>query len=164
MPWKPRIRPPMVKCGSCPKSYRLGERHTCITRLDRKARRPRKAKLTGPQLTLWTCPDCGKPAGLRHTCRKRSDFRKRKRDAEAQRKKEEQAARRKAAAASRARSRHDPDECTDEDCQAYGCVQFRRGFELGQDVGYGTGHAEGHAEGYELGYREGYAAGRSESD
>ena len=162
MPWKPKIRAPLIKCGSCPKSYRLGERHTCVTRLDRKARKPRAAKLTAPRVQIWTCPDCGKPVGLGHSCRTKTDFRKRKQahaKAEADRVKREAAERKKAAAARKRSGRHDPEDCEDADCDVYGCVLFRRGWQKGHDVGYGAGAMAGHAEGYDQGYGEGHAAG-----
>ena len=121
MPWKPKIRAPLIKCGSCPKSYRVGDRHTCVTRLDRKGRKPRKTKVTGPRVQIWSCPDCGKPAGLGHSCRKRTDFRKRKQaqaKAERDREKQEAAERKKAAAAKKRSESHDPEDCEDEEAQA----------------------------------------------
>ncbi|HUY48041.1 MAG TPA: hypothetical protein VMV92_20330 [Streptosporangiaceae bacterium] len=147
MPWKPKIRPPLVKCGTCGKTRRAGQRHTCVTRLDRKPRQPKRSTLTGPRIQLFTCPDCGKPAGPGHVCTKRSDFRKRRRDhakAGREREKKEAAERRKTAAAKKRRQRHDPEECADEDCPAYGCVQYRKGFVRGYEEGYGAGAAAGY--------------------
>ena len=86
--------------------------------------------------------DGRKPAGPRHVCTKRTDFKKRRADQARQERERE----RKAAAAARKKTRqrndrHDPDECEDEDCQAYGCVQFRRGFQTGEQVGYAIASA-----------------------
>jgi len=161
VPWKPKIRPPLIKCGGCGKSRRAGASHTCVTRLDRKARQPKRSTLTGPRIQLFACEDCGQPAGPGHSCVKRTDFRKRKRDhakAEADREKKEAAERRKAAAAKKRRQRHDPDDCEDEDCPAYGCVQFRKGFEKGYEAGYGAGAAAG----YQAGFADGQAAASGE--
>jgi hypothetical protein len=147
-----KIRASLVRCGTCGKPKRLGERHTCITRLDRK---PRTGKTTvAPKLRVsyGKCATCHKEiTSWPHTCTVRTDFRKRK----AEQAKQEKADRRKAR---RRRDEHPPaSECTDEDCPRYPCVQARIAYQRGRADGDSAGHARGHAEGY----AEGHAAGQS---
>jgi hypothetical protein len=168
MPWALKIRPPAVQCGDCGKPRRPGERHTCVIRLDRRAR-PGGTKVRAASAGLWSCPDCGKPGNpFTHRCVKRTDFARRKADAEKQRKAEER--KRAAEARKKQRRKRDehpaPDECLDEDCPRYGCAWFRRGYERGvadgSAAGYSAGHAAGYAEGEAAGQAAGHTAGYSE--
>jgi hypothetical protein len=79
-----RITASLVRCGRCGKSY--GPRgHTCVTSATSKRRRTRGT--LKPSLSL-TCSKCGKPLGnpLTHTCRVRTDWKKRTAGAARQRK------------------------------------------------------------------------------
>jgi hypothetical protein len=46
VPWKPKIKVSLVKCGTCGKPYSNPLTHTCVVRLDYK-RRAAKAKPKG---------------------------------------------------------------------------------------------------------------------
>jgi len=145
----------LIRCGRCGKRYTNPFGHTCVRRMDsrRKVRRTRLA----PKFQL-RCSACGKPRGLRHTCVTRTDFRARKRRAAQRRKTEARQAKRRAAAdrrreaakrrkaataarrkAAKAKARtarprapgHDPHTCSDPDCQRYGCLRYREGYEDG---------------------------------
>jgi hypothetical protein len=136
-----------LRCGACGKPRGLTG-HLCSP----GKRRRRRTTLRNP--VTWECGTCGQPRGLRHTCRIRSDFKARKRQAataERQRKRQAaaaaRAARRKQAAADRrARDRarkqaakgkprpsrprgdsHEPGTCGNRDCPKYGCKAYWQG-------------------------------------
>jgi hypothetical protein len=151
-----KIRASLVRCGTCGKPKRLGERHVCVTRLDKKPRTGKTTVQPKLRLSYGKCPTCQKEiTSWPHTCTVKTDFRKRK----AEQAKQEKAER--AAAARKQRRRHDDhppaSECPDEDCPRYPCVQARIAWARGHQAGHAAGHDEGHAEGY----AEGYAAGES---
>lgn len=148
-----KVRVTLITCGTCGRPR--GLRHVCRT----SALSTRKKRRTAirPRLAV-TCGRCGKPRGVSHTCVTRTDFAKRRRQAEAQRKKraaaekrrakraaaaqrkKEAAARRRAAAKARKAAAktaprrprspaHDYLTCTDPECTRYGCEAYRRGTE-----------------------------------
>jgi hypothetical protein len=137
------------RCGACGKPRGLGA-HLCTP----GKRKRRRTTLANP--VAWECGTCHEPRGLRHTCRRRSDFKARKRKAETEdrrRKRREQAAaraarRKEAAAGRRARDRarkeaakgkprparprgesHEPGTCGDRECPRYGCKAYWQGVE-----------------------------------
>jgi flagellar biosynthesis/type III secretory pathway protein FliH len=138
MAWRPQLN---VVCGRCGKP-REGLRHVCRSNSTRKA-------TVAPKLTFGTCPKCRKPYGgnpLAHTCRPKSDFKKRKARAA---KAEKVAARKK-----RRQSAHDYQACQDKDCARSLCVAFR----TGRKDGYQDGYEDGYGAGYEIGFVEGIAS------
>lgn len=36
MPWKPKIKVQLIKCGTCGKPYNNPIKHVCVTRMDRR--------------------------------------------------------------------------------------------------------------------------------
>ena len=139
----------VLRCGACGKPRGLGV-HVCSP----GARRRRRTALQNP--LAWECGRCRAPRGVRHTCRPGSDFKARKRKAEAaerQRKRRAAAAartaRRKQAAADRRtrdrarktaakakpgkprprRDSHEPGTCGDRDCPRYGCKSYWQGMD-----------------------------------
>src|SRR5579875_976126 len=129
MGWRPQLN---TVCGRCGKPRGLA--HTCVSNSRRKA-------TIKPKVSFGTCPKCKKPQGnpLTHTCRPKSDFKRRKAD---HAKAERAAARKK-----RQKNTHDYQTCTDNDCPRPLCVAFK------------TGHTTGHREGYEVGWRIGWQVG-----
>lgn len=154
-----KIRASLVRCGTCGKPKRLGERHVCVTRLDKPERRGRTKIQPKIRPSYGKCPTCKHEiTKWPHTCEVKTDFRKRK----AEQEKRETAERRRQKR--RRRNEHPPaSECGDESCPRYACVQARIAFAMGHAAGYASGFAQGHAEGHEqghsAGYSEGYAAG-----
>jgi hypothetical protein len=164
-----KLRLTLLTCGSCGKPR--GRYHACA------GKRGKRDRLK-PGLR-FACPRCGRETKnlLSHTCAPRSDFRKRKRQAKAaerrareRKRRAEAAARRKAAAKKRkaeaaARPRrkrtaaHVPRMCKDPECQRYGCLKYREGWDDGYEAGRSAGYAAGYADGREDGYGEGYTAG-----
>jgi hypothetical protein len=138
----------LVRCGRCGRPR--GITHTCVN-----GRRRGRDRLQSP--LAWSCPVCGRPRGITHTCRQRTDFAKRRRQADRKRKRQRETARRrerrrKEAARRRERDRarkraprprrqrprppaHDYHTCTDDSCQKYGCKAFREGYEEGSSTG-----------------------------
>lgn len=161
----PKIRATLSVCGDCGKPKKLGQRHTCVTPLDRKPRNGKTRLDPRFSYSLGKCGTCHKEIrSLPHVCNVRSDFRKRK----AEQEKREAAERRKAKQKGKRRDNHpDAADCADESCRRYACVQakiaFRRGHAAGYASGFAQGHAEGHQEGHQAGYAEGYAAGSAGS-
>jgi len=148
-----KVRLALITCGTCHKPR--GIVHACVTSATSKRRKTRTAFT--PALAV-TCGKCGKRRGFNHTCTVRTDFKKRRRQAEAARKRRvaaakrrekrlaaterrrQAAARRKAAAKARkaaasrrpARPRlpaHDYHACRDRDCEKYPCRVYREGIE-----------------------------------
>ena len=137
----PRFRASLVKCGTCGRRYTNPASHVCVTRIGRKRG---KTKVT-PTVALL-CPKCGKPYNpLTHVCETRTDFRKRKREHVKATAAAERAAKRAAA------GKHEPEDCTDDDCPRYPCKVYKRGYERGCED---TQHAA---------FNDGYAAGAAAS-
>jgi flagellar biosynthesis/type III secretory pathway protein FliH len=139
MAWTPHLN---VTCGRCGKPR--GLTHVCVSNSRRKA-------TVKPQFTFGTCPVCRKPQGnpLTHTCRPRSDFRRRR----ARHEKQAKAARKK-----RQADRHDYQSCRDGDCPRPLCVAFKTGYRQGDQDGYERGYEAGNAAGYQAGFQAGMAA------
>lgn len=168
-----KLQVSVLTCGRCGKPR--GRYHACAGRSGRR-------DTVGLRLR-FTCPRCGKETRnpLSHTCSPKSDFKKRRRAAERaektrlrrereRKRKAEAAARRKAAAAKRraeakAKPRrkrtaaHVPRLCQDAECQRYGCLKYREGWEDGYAEGFRHGYLKGYRIGHADGYREGYDAG-----
>lgn len=155
MPWQPKIRVALVKCGRCGKSYR-GPGHTCVTRMGRK---PGRTKVK-PQASasLIKCGKCGKAYAnpLTHTCTVKTDFKARTAKAKADAKR--QAAEAKRAARKAARGEHEPEDCTDDDCPRFGCRMYKRGYLAGDAAGFRRGYKAGYVDGYAKGFPDGIAA------
>lgn len=136
----------LIRCGRCGKHYTNPFTHICTTRIGakRKGRTKLAPRLTAPAVK---CSTCGKPYSnpLTHTCTTKTDFAKRKK-------------------AAGAKPKHpEPEDCDDgQNCQAYGCRMFWRGYALGHGTGFGAGQAQGHAEGYAEGHNDGHSEGFSE--
>lgn len=126
----------LFHCGRCGKSHSNPFGHVCVTRLDRKERAG-GATLAPKVSASASCPKCGKPRGLRHTCTVKTDFKKR------------QATARKAA-----RPVHLYEACRDKECQRTACVAFKQGAE----EGYAEGYQHGDEDGYARGFPDGVAA------
>lgn len=133
MTWRPQLN---VVCGRCGKPR--GLTHVCISN------RTRKATLK-PKVTFGTCPRCRKPQGnpLTHTCRPRSDFKRRKNRYQKQQRAKARKKRQKTA--------HDYQACNDANCPRPLCVAFK--------TGYLTGLRDGHETGWHQGYDRGHADG-----
>lgn len=125
----PRLAP---VCGRCGKP-RTGLRHDCVSNSNRKA-------TVSLKLSFGTCPNCKKTVSnpLTHTCKPKSDFKRRK----------------KAKTRKRQAEKHDYQACQDKDCPRSLCVAFKTGRKLGYDEGYGDGFSTG----FEIGYDTGVAA------
>lgn len=128
-----------LTCGRCGQPRELVG-HVCVVRSGRAARRKATPKL---KLDFGKCPKCKKAIGnpLTHTCAPKSDFRKRKRQAEAARPKR------------KPREQHDYQLCRDDSCKRPLCVAFK--------VGYRGGYQDGWKDSYELGYKQGYEDGNA---
>lgn len=140
-----------LRCGACGKPRGLGT-HLCSP----GKRRRRRTTLRTP--VTWECGTCHQPRGMRHTCRTRSDFGARRRQAataERRRKRKAAAAaraarrkqvaadrrardrERKRAAKAKARARpprprggsHEPGACGNRECPKYGCKAYWQGVE-----------------------------------
>ena len=138
MAWTPQLN---VVCGRCGKPR--GLRHVCFSNSKRKA-------TIKPVVSLGKCPKCKKPMGnpLTHTCRPKSDFKRRRAAHEKRQRKEARTlARAERAAKQKQKPKHDYQACTDKDCQKSLCVAFKTGYKIG------------HRDGYELGFRVGYDRG-----
>jgi len=133
MTLKPQLRP---VCGRCGKP-REGIRHVCRSNSTRKA----KVKL---KFSFGTCPKCKKTvtSPFTHTCKPKSDFKKRK----------TAAAKRETARAAKLRqaAKHDYQACSDQDCPRPLCVAFKTGRKLG--------YQEGFDDGFSLGFDAGLAS------
>jgi transcription elongation factor Elf1 len=143
MPVRVKVRASLIQCGRCGKPYRNPLTHQCVSRMGRKSGRSRvKPKL---QVALIKCGKCGQSYSnpLTHTCTTKTDFKKRLAEAK-------KAARPKP-------EKHEPEDCTDDDCPRYGCVCFRKG----RAVGYSGGDRDG-VDGLTEGYLRGYGAGFGE--
>ena len=138
------LRPKLdVICNRCGKPRGLA--HTCVSSRDRKM-------TVKAQVTIWTCGKCGKAANpLTHTCRPKSDFKKRKRAFE---RRQKAAARKK-----RQAEKHDYQACTDKGCPRSLCVAFKTGWKGGYDAGcedtWPVAFDRGWKEGYDKGYQDG---------
>jgi hypothetical protein len=134
MTLRPALRP---VCGRCGKP-REGLRHDCRSNSSRKA-------TVSLKFDFGKCATCKKTVTnpLTHSCKPRSDFKRRKTRAA---KREKVAARKK-----RQAEKHDYQACADKDCPKPLCVAFRTGrrdgYQEGFDDGFGAGFASGFAEG-----------------
>ena len=124
-----------ITCSRCGKP-REGLRHVCRSNSNRRA-------TVKPALSFGTCSKCRKPVTnpLTHTCKTKSDFKKRRSKAE---KASKAAARKK-----RQAERHDYQACADKDCKKSLCVAYK------------TGRKDGYDQGFEEGYSAGFTAGQA---
>ena len=134
-----------LTCGRCGQPRELVG-HVCVVRSGRAARRKATPKL---KLDFGKCPTCKKTVGnpLTHVCKPRSDFKKRKRQAD-------QAARPK----KKPREQHDYQLCKDDTCPRPLCVAFKAGYRRGYQDGWKDGYDLGYKQGYEDGFRAGLAS------
>lgn len=133
MSWRPQLN---VICGHCGKPHGLFD--VCVT--TRARRQPPRLKVS-----YGSCPRCGKAyegSPFTHTCRQRSDFRKRKKKFE----RDQKAKGRKPA--------HDYTACPDDDCKRPVCVAFKAGWKGGDEAGHERGWRQGH----DTGFQEGIAS------
>jgi len=132
-----RGRPELnITCGRCGKPR--GLTHVCVSNSKRKA----TPKL---RLSFGKCAKCKKRVSnpLTHVCAPKSDFKRRKREAEKQA--------REAARKKRQGERHDYQSCGDPECKRSLCVAYKtgrqtgdqEGFERGVRIGYDTGYPDG---------------------
>lgn len=120
------LRPTLLPvCGRCGRK-REGIRHVCRSNSSRKA-------TVSLRLTFGTCPECKKTVSnpLTHTCKPKSDFKRRK----------------KRAGKKRQAEKHDYQACSDRDCPRSLCVAFKTGRKLGYQQGFDDGFAAGFAAG-----------------
>lgn len=133
MGWRPRLN---IMCGRCNTAH--GPFDVCVSGSSRR----RSLK---PQLDFGKCPKCKKKytagGALTHHCAPKSDFGRRRKQAEKE-------ARDKAR---KARPAHDYTECSDNQCKRPNCVAYKAGNELGDR----QGHDRGWQEGYDRGFPEG---------
>lgn len=127
-----------VVCSRCGKPR--GLTHVCFSNSKQKA----SAK---PVLSFGKCGKCKKPVSnpLTHTCRPKSDFKRRRREHE---KAEKAAARKK-----RQQNAHDYQACSDGNCPRTLCVAFK--------TGYKTGDRDGYDHGFQIGWDRGFPAGQA---
>lgn len=146
MAWTPQLN---ITCGRCGKPR--GLRHVCVSSSKRKA-------TVKAGWSFGQCPKCRKTITnpLDHTCRPKSDFRRRRSAAAKQEAKDKRAQGASIAKVGRSRQRgpakakHDYLTCSDGDCQRSLCVAFK--------TGYKTGHLDGYDQGWDLGFAAGIAA------
>lgn len=149
MAWTPQLN---ITCGRCGKPR--GLRHVCVSSSNRKA-------TVKAGWSFGQCPSCHKTVSnpLAHTCRPKSDYKRRRTAHGKQEAKEKRAQAASIAKVRRSRqggpakAKHDYQRCTDEECQRPLCVAFR--------TGYQTGNRDGWDEGYEAGWDRGYPAGQA---
>lgn len=149
MAWTPQLN---ITCGRCGKPR--GLRHVCVSSRDRKA-------TVKAGWSFGQCPKCRKRITnpLTHTCRPKSDFKRRRTAAARQEKADRRAQAASLAKVKRsrqgapARPKHDYLACMDGDCERPLCVAFK--------TGYKTGHHDGYEQGYVLGYDTGFSAGQA---
>lgn len=146
MAWTPQLN---ITCGRCGKPR--GLRHVCVSSRNRKA-------AVKASWSFGQCPKCRKRVTnpLTHTCRPKTDYKRRRAAASKQEAKDKRAQAASVAKVGRSRQRgpakpkHDYTTCRDDDCQRTGCVAFRTGYHLG--------HLEGHDQGFDLGFAAGQAS------
>jgi flagellar biosynthesis/type III secretory pathway protein FliH len=142
MAWTPQLN---ITCGRCGKPR--GLRHVCVSNRNRKA-------TVKPSWSFGECPKCRKRVTnpLTHTCRPKSDFKRRRAQHEKQQRAEAKATAAKERAGKRAqRPQHDYTSCRDGDCPRPLCVAFK--------TGHKTGHREGYEQGFQTGWDRGFPAG-----
>jgi hypothetical protein len=88
--------------------------------VDRHVRKPARDAVRRA-MTRW-CPECQKDMPFGHTCVIKTDFKRRKRQAERPARRRSQAK-----GTSAARPHHDYRTCADQDCQRTACVAYREG-------------------------------------
>ena len=133
MAWKPKLN---VVCNRCGKPR--GLTHTCVSNSSRSTKPKLKA-------SFGKCSRCGKAFDgnpLAHTCRPKSDFKRRK-----------SAWERRQKSGKRQGDRHDYQACADKDCPRPLCMAFKTGWKGGYDSGYEDGWPLGYEQGWEDGSR-----------
>jgi hypothetical protein len=153
--WTPQLN---ITCGRCGKPR--GLKHVCVSSSKRKA-------TVKAGWSFGQCPKCRKTITnpLAHTCRPKSDFKRRRGAASKQEAKEKRAQSASIAKVGRSRqhgpakAKHDYQACTDKDCERPLCVAYKTGYKTGHFDGYEEGYATGWDRGYRAGYNRGFPDG-----
>lgn len=155
MAWTPKLN---IICGRCGKPRGLA--HVCISSSKRKA-------TVRAKWSFGQCPKCRKRVTnpLAHTCRPKSDFKRRRTAAGKQKRSGDKAQAASIAKIKRSRqpggakAKHDYQSCRDGDCKRSACVAFKTGYKAGHFDGYEQGYPIGWNRGERVGWNKGFPAG-----
>jgi hypothetical protein len=148
MGWKPQLNTVCSRCGKKHGVFAL-----CVSS------RPGPARVR-LKLSYGNCPDCKKAYGpggpLTHTCARKSDFGRRRKQHE-----EEQRKRERAAKAKNRPAHPDPRDCRDDGCQRRACALWKEALALGEERGREAAE-EAAREQMQAVWRQAYSRGRDE--